>query len=64
MRLWTRVSFRAEGSDEGVTLTAEPVISGRGRVPLVSSRVGGVSFSVSVAVEPGRRPGGREGTTL
>ncbi len=64
LRLSTQVSFRPEGSARGVTLAAEPTISGGERVPLVSSRVGGVRFTVHVVVERGSRSGDREGTTL
>jgi hypothetical protein len=48
--LSTRISFRPAGSERGVALAAEPTISGGGPVPLVSSRIGGVEFEVSVSV--------------
>lgn len=64
VRLPTHVSYRPEGSPRGVAVASEPTISGKGRVSLVSSRIGGVEFTVSVTVERGSPSGVREGRTL
>ena len=55
VRLPTQITYRPEGSREGVALAAEPTISGGERLSLMSSRVGGVAFEVSVTVERAAR---------
>ena len=64
LRLPTRVTYRPEGPEEGLVLAAEPTISGGERFPLMSSRMGGVAFTVSVAMERATGPREHEGTTL
>lgn len=64
LRLPTRVTYRPEGPQEGLVLAAEPTISGAGPIPLISSRIGGVAFNISVSLVRDPGPGTRGRTTL